>query len=311
MEKLTFDGQVAIVTGAGRGIGRSHALLLARRGARVVVNGLGVSMNGTGTGASPAGSVVEEIRSFGGSAIADGSDIATAEGARQLVATAIAEFGQVDILLNNAGIYAEDAFPAIDRAALERQLHVHLFGSFHTAQECYEQMLARGYGRILMTTSAGALGDAKLLAYGTAKAAVLGFTRSLAVIAAGSGADIKVNGLAPSAITRMSEAPILHGADPAPDPDGDPGLVAVLAAVLLHRTCPANGEIYTSGRRRYARLFISETAGYVHDRLAIEPEQLLEHWDDVHDETTGEVVGDTTAWSAHHRGAIARVPISD
>ena len=309
MENLWFDGRVAIVTGAGRGIGFEHARLLASRGARVVVNDRGVGMDGRGGDAEPARRAAEAIAADGGSVVADTSDISTEEGTTHLVGTALEAFGRLDVLINNAGIYNTDAFPDIDLSDLRRHLDVHVVGSFLTVRACWPHMVAGGYGRIVLTTSTGALGMRSLTSYGTAKAAVIGLTRALSAVAAGAGCDIKVNALAPMANTRMMSARELHGADPDPEPERHPALVAPMAAVLAHETCPVQGEVLMAGMRRYSRLFLAETDGYVHDGLDVSPELLIEQWDTICDPSGHETVESTDSWVARNSRALAANPI--
>ena len=309
MDELRFDGRVAIVTGAGRGIGFEHARILASRGAHVVVNDQGVAMDGRGGDAEPARRAAEAIAGAGGSVVADTSDISTTEGAVRLVELALETFGRLDVLINNAGIYNTDGFPDIDLSDLRRQLDVHVIGSFLTVQACWPHMSASGYGRIVLTTSTGALGMRSLTSYGTAKAAVLGLTRALSAVAAGSRTDIKVNALAPMANTRMMSARELSGADPDPEPERHPALVAPMAAVLAHESCPVQGEILMAGMRRYSRLFLAETDGYVHDGLDVSPELLMEQWDNICDSRQHETVESTDSWVVRNSRAIAANPI--
>jgi NAD(P)-dependent dehydrogenase (short-subunit alcohol dehydrogenase family) len=309
VNNLEFQGRVAIVTGAGRGIGLAHARLLASRGAHVVVNDLGVAMDGSGGSARPAHQAADSIAASGGSSIADTSDISTPDGARQLVGSAIEAFGRVDILVNNAGIYSMDSFPQVDVSDLRRLLEVHVIGSMLTVQACWPGMEANGYGRIILTTSTGALGTRNLTAYGTAKAAVIGLTRALAAVALESGADIKVNALAPMASTRMMAAQTLNGADPDPEPELHPALVAPMVGVLAHETCPLQGEILMAGMRRYTRLFVAETDGLVCDALDVTPELLAARWDEIADPDGHEILSTTMAWSARHRLAIGLPPL--
>jgi len=288
MSEHSFDGRVAVVTGAGRGIGRAHALLLAARGARVVVNDLGGSMGGDGADAEPASTVTAEIVAAGGDAIADTSDVATTTGAQGLVDAAVEQFGRVDILVNNAGIIRWAGFPEADADNLERHLAVHVFGSFNTTRAAWPHMVEQGYGRVVMTTSAGLFGLPNNLSYATAKGAVVGLTRSLTT--AGAAHGIKVNLVAPAAMTRMA-----GGADVA---HMEPELVAPMVAFLAHEDCPVSGEIYAAGAGRFARIFIAETEGYVHADGAPTMEDIAGHWATINDESGYHVPVDLTAWSA-------------
>ncbi len=204
----SFEGRVAVVTGAGRGIGRAYALLLASRGARVVVNDLGGSIQGLGADAGVASRVATEIAAAGGSAIADENDVAAPSGAQALIDAAVDNFGRLDILVNNAGIMQWAGFPDVDQENLERHLAVHVLGSFNTTRAAWPHMVEQGYGRIVMTTSSGIFGLPKNLSYATAKGGVIGLTRSIATMSEAHG--IRVNLIAPAAMTRMAGP----GADP-------------------------------------------------------------------------------------------------
>ncbi len=299
MDKLSFEGRVAVVTGSGRGIGRAHALLLADRGASVVVNDLGGSMDGVGADTGPASAVAAEIVAAGGAAITDTSDVAIPEGAQALVDAAVAHFGRVDILVNNAGIIRWASFPKADAENLAAHLAVHVGGSFNTARAAWPHMVEQGYGRIVMTTSAGMFGLPHNTAYATAKAGVIGLTRSLTT--AGAKHGIKVNLIAPAAFTRMAG----QSSDDAEAGVGDSGgaqmapeLVAPMVAFLAHEACPVTGEIYAAGGGRFARIFIASTPGYVHSGdHEVTIEDVAEHWAAINEETGYYVPADLTDWS--------------
>jgi len=283
----SFEGRVAVVTGAGRGIGRAHALLLAGRGARVVVNDLGGSTEGEGANAEPAASVATEIVGRGGTAVADTNDVSTTAGAEALIDRAVARFGRLDVLINNAGIIRWAGFPEVDAVDVAKHLAVHVAGSFNATRAAWPHMIEQHYGRVVLTTSTGIFGLPNNLAYATAKGGVLGLARSLATEGAAHG--IKVNLIAPAAFTRMA-----GGRDPGPVMA--PDLVAPMVVFLAHEDCPVSGEIYTAGAGRFARLFIASTKGYVNEAPTIE--DVAEHWATINDETGYSVPADLNAWSA-------------
>jgi len=214
-------------------------------------------MEGLGADAGPASAVAAEIVAAGGMAVADSSDVATEAGAQVLVDTAAERFGQIDILVNNAGIIRWAGFPNADQDNLTTHLAVHVGGSFNTTRAAWPRMVEQAYGRIVMTTSSGLFGLPNNTAYATAKAAVVGLTRSLT--AAGAGHGIKVNLIAPAALTRMAGQ-----RDDKDDARMSPELVAPMAAFLAHESCPVSGEIYAAGAGRFARIFIASTPGYIH-----------------------------------------------
>ena len=290
MNEHRFDGRVAVVTGAGRGIGRAHALLLAERGASVVVNDLGGSMEGEGADVGPAAAVAEEIAAAGGAAIADGSDVSTPDGGRALIDAAVEQFGRLDVLVNNAGIMRWAGLPEVDAVDLERHLAVHVGGSFNTTRAAWPHLVDQGYGRIVMTTSAGFFGLPKNLAYATAKGGVIGLTRSLST--AGARHGIKVNLIAPAAVTRM--------AGPATDetPPMPPEQVAPMVAFLAHEDCPVTGEIYAAGAGRFARIFIASTEGYLHADGDPTIEDVAENWATINEESGYSVPRGLMDWSA-------------
>lgn len=307
MSTFTFEGRVAVVTGAGRGIGRGYARLLAARGARVVVNDLGGSIEGDGTDAGPAQAVVDEIVAAGGEAVADTSDVSTPEGGAAIVATAIDRFGRIDALVNNAGIIRWAGLPEVDLDNLERHLAVHLAGSFNTMHAAWPHFVEQQYGRVVHTTSTGLLGLPNNLGYAAAKAGIIGMARSAKL--AGAPHGIKVNCIAPAAMTRMG------GGDPlgeeAPRRAGRPYMpsdaVAPLVAYLAHEDCPVSGEVYAAGAGRFARLFIASTEGWVHDAESTPTvEDVAANFAAVNDETGYYVPADLMAWS----GAFLRHQVS-
>ncbi|KQO97808.1 SDR family NAD(P)-dependent oxidoreductase [Leifsonia sp. Leaf264] len=306
---LRFDDRVAIVTGAGRGLGRAHALLLAKLGAKVVVNDFGGSKEGEGTDTGPANEVVAEIVAAGGEAVADTSDIGVEANCHALVERAVAQFGRIDIIVNNAGISRWATFPEADADNLERTLDVHLRGTWHTTRAAWPYMEAQGYGRIITTTSTGMLGLADNLAYATAKGALIGFTRSLAVAAAPKG--ILVNCIAPNAITRPSLSATKPNivtatpANPALLQAMETGLVSPMVAFLAHESCPVNGEILVAGANRFSRWFLGITPGWLSDGSP-SLEEIADHWEEINDQDGYYVPESLNDWSsrfmAHLRG---------
>ncbi len=254
-----------------------------------MVNDLGGAMDGTGADAGPSAAVAAEIAAAGGSVLADRSDIATAAGAQAVVDTAVEHFGRLDILINNAGIIRWARFPDADEENLAAHLAVHTVGSFNTARAAWPYMTAQNYGRIVMTTSSGMFGLPTNTSYATAKAAVIGLTRSLAV--AGAKHGIKVNLIAPAAMTRMAGG---EGDAPAMAPES----VAPMTAYLAHEDCPVSGEMYAAGAGRFARIFIATTPGYVHPGTLATIEDVAEHWAAINDEAGYSVPSDLMDWSA-------------
>ena len=257
MSDLRFEGRVAIITGAGGGLGRSHALELARRGAHVLVNDLGGAVDGSGSSMSAADRVVDEITALGGTAASNHDSVATPQGGRAIVQAAIDAFGRVDILVNNAGILRDKAFHKMDETMIEAVIDVHLKGALYVTQPAYRLMREQGYGRIVNTSSAsGLFGNFGQANYGAAKAGLAGLTRVLALEGASHG--IKVNAIAPIAATRMTE-----------DILGDlaakvsPGSVSPMVAYLAHEECMVNGHVYSVAGGRIARIFVAETHGVV------------------------------------------------
>jgi NAD(P)-dependent dehydrogenase (short-subunit alcohol dehydrogenase family) len=294
--ELRFDDQVAVITGAGGGLGKEYALLLASRGARVVVNDIGGSVTGDGSDTTAAEATAAEIRQLGGESVADSHSVTTREGGAAITQTALDTWGRVDIVINNAGIVRDAPFEEMTADRFEPLLDVHLRGAFHVTGPAWKAMREQGYGRILNTTSAaGILGAPGMSNYGSAKTGLIGFTRVLA--AEGANHDIKVNAVAPIAYTRM----LAHSVEGAEQPDDeaaqavlddlvnqylkklDPALVAPVAAFLTHRDCPVSGEIYTVGAGHVSRFFIGRTKGFYNPELSIE--DVRDHLAGIRDET--------------------------
>jgi len=261
MEPLSFDGQVAIVTGAGGGLGRSHALELARRGALVVVNDLGGAVDGTGSSATAAERVVEEIRSGGGDAVANGDSVATPDGGEAIVQAAIDAYGRVDVVVNNAGILRDAAFKNVTPELLDPVIDVHLKGAFNVLRHAWPRLREQNYGRIVNTTSgSGMFGNFGQSNYGAAKAGLMGLTRVLSI--EGERNNVRVNAIAPIAHTRMTSEQI-------PD-DMVPELISPLVAYLCHSSCEITGQAYSVGGGRVSRLFLGMTTGITEPDLSAE-----------------------------------------
>jgi len=257
MSDLRFDGRVAIITGAGGGLGRSHALELARRGAHVLVNDLGGALDGSGSSMTAADRVVDEITAFGGIAAANHDSVATPEGGQAIVQSALDAFGRVDVLVNNAGILRDKAFHKMDDTMIHAVIDVHLKGALYVSQPAYRLMREQGYGRIVNTSSAsGLFGNFGQANYGAAKAGLAGLTRVLALEGASRG--IKVNAIAPIAATRMTEDILGSLADKV-----SPESVSPLVAYLVHEECAVSGHVYSVAGGRIARIFVAETHGVV------------------------------------------------
>lgn len=237
MAVVDLDGRTALVTGAGGGLGRAHALELAARGARVVVNDLGGASQD-----AAAAAVVDEIEARGGTAVAVEASVADQDGARAIVDAAIEQFGQLDIVVNNAGILRDRSFPKLEEQDLRQVLDVHLVGTFLVSQAAWPHLKGQEYGRIVNTTSpAGLFGNFGQANYAAAKAGIIGLTQTLAIEGRRSG--ILVNVVAPLAATRMTES-ILPGEvlDRL-----DPGLVSPVVAYLASEACDHTGGIFTAG----------------------------------------------------------------
>lgn len=276
-DKLRFDGQVAVITGAGGGLGRQYALALASRGARIVVNDIGSSVSGEGTSGGPAEQVAREVRDLGGEAVADTHTVSTPEGGEAIVQAALDAWGRVDIVINNAGMLRDKAFHNMSPELLGAVLDVHLKGAFYVTRPAWAKMREQNYGRVLMTTSgSGLLGNFGQSNYGAAKMGLVGLTRVLAI--EGAKHDIKVNAIAPLAGTRMTEdllGPL--AAKLAPE------LVAPVAVWLVHRDVGVSGEVFSAAGGQVARFFVGLTRGYYNESLT--PEDVRDNFAMVRDES--------------------------
>lgn len=262
--QLRFDDRVAVITGGGRGLGREYALLLASRGARVVVNDPGGSLTGDGTDEGPAHEVVREIVAAGGQAVASTESVATAEGGKAIIAAATEHFGRIDILIHNAGIVRRGSLKELSYADFESVLDVHLRGAFHVVRPAFPLMCAAGYGRIVLTSSIGGLyGNHGVANYAAAKAGIVGLTNVAALEGAAEG--VTCNAIIPGAVTRMAE-----GLDTSAYPPMGSDLVAPAVGWLAHETCSVSGEMFVAIAGRVARAFVAETPGVYQPSWSIE-----------------------------------------
>jgi NAD(P)-dependent dehydrogenase (short-subunit alcohol dehydrogenase family) len=255
-DEIRFDGRVAVITGAGSGLGRSYALEIARRGGRIVVNDLGGSTDGKGSSHSAAEKVVAEIKAAGGEAVASFDSVATPAGGAAIVQRALDAFGQVDIVINNAGILRDKTFIKLEWPDLDAVLDVHLRGAFYVTAPAFKVMKDRGYGRILMTASgAGVFGNFGQSNYGAAKMGLVGLANVLAE--EGRKYDIKVNVIAPIAQTRLTGELMANL-----KMDLSPDLVMPISCYLVSEDCQLTHEIFSVGGGRFARIFIGECEGW-------------------------------------------------
>jgi NAD(P)-dependent dehydrogenase (short-subunit alcohol dehydrogenase family) len=289
MSEIRFDGRVAVVTGAGGGLGKTYALLLASRGASVVVNDLGGRPDGTGAGTSMADETVKEIIEAGGKAVANYDSVATPEGGEAIIRSALDHFGKIDILINNAGILRDKSFVKLEPKDLEAVLDVHLKGAFFVTQPAFRSMKDAGYGRIVFAASgAGIFGNFGQTNYGAAKMGLVGLSNVLAV--EGAKYNVKCNVIAPVAKTRLTEQLLGGMADAL-----DPHYVTPLVAFLCSEQCSLTHEIFDVGAGRYARIFVGLGPGWVSPKGAVpSPEDIAANLDAIR-KTEGYTVPDSIA----------------
>ncbi len=264
MNGLRYEGKVAVVTGAGQGLGRSHALFLASRGAKVVVNDLGGTTDGSGASQTPAQKVCDEIRAAGGQAVPNYDSVSTEAGAQAILGTAIDAFGRVDILVNNAGILRDKAFKNAVESDIRPVIDVHLWGTIWCTRAAWNRMLEQGYGRVVNTTSAaGLFGNFGQANYGAAKMGIVGFSHVAAI--EGAKANVKVNVIAPAARTRMTEELLGPMAEKL-----NPEQVTPVVGYLAHEDCEVSGEVFSCGGGRVGRIFVGAVPGYFNPQLTAE-----------------------------------------
>lgn len=281
MSTLDFSDRVVVITGAGRGIGRAHAELLASRGAAVVVGDLGSAIDGSGVdGDDPASEVAEAITGAGGRAVAVQSDITTQEGVDALVTAALDSFGQLDAVINNAGIVRGAPFDQVPDEEYQRHLDVHYMGPMRLIRAAWPHLVASPAGRVVNTISQAMLGNPDMSHYGGSKGALFGLTRNLAIEGLASG--VKVNAIAPGAGTRMAEA----AADTLSPEVMEymrtqlrPEHISPVAAYLVHPSCEVTGEVFNVAGGIVNRLALVNTVGFMDPGLTIE--SVAERFDEV------------------------------
>ncbi|BBY23497.1 SDR family NAD(P)-dependent oxidoreductase [Mycobacterium stomatepiae] len=264
MSEFRFDDRVAVVTGAGRGLGRAYAHLLASRGAKVVVNDAGGNLDGAGADAGPAERVVAKIIAAGGQAVACTASVATADGGEAIVATAVDTYGRIDILVHNAGNVRRASLKEMSYEDFDAVLDVHLRGAFNVVRQAFPLMCAAGYGRIVLTSSIGGLyGNHNVANYAAAKAGVIGLSNAAALEGADEG--VRCNVIVPAAVTRMAE-----GIDTSSYPPMGAELVAPVVGWLSYESCSVTGELFIALAGRVARAIVAESPGVCRSSWTIE-----------------------------------------
>jgi NAD(P)-dependent dehydrogenase (short-subunit alcohol dehydrogenase family) len=264
MVELRFDNRVAVVTGAGRGLGRAYALLLASKGAKVVVNDTGASLTGDGVDAGPAQAVTAEIKAAGGEAVACSESVATPEGGRAIIQAATQHYGRIDILIHNAGNVRRASLKEMTSDDFDAVVDVHLRGAFHVVRPAFPLMCAARYGRIVLTSSIGGLyGNHGVANYAAAKAGVIGLANVVALEGAAEG--VQCNVIVPAAESRMAD-----GIDTSAYPPWGPELVAPVVGWLVHESCSISGEMLVAIAGRVAKAVVAETPGVYRPSWSLE-----------------------------------------
>jgi NAD(P)-dependent dehydrogenase (short-subunit alcohol dehydrogenase family) len=279
------EGRVVVITGAGGGLGRQHALLFAERGAKVVVNDLGGSRDGTGGGSDMADSVVSEINDAGGEAVANYDNVATPDGGRGVVQTALDAFGTIDIVMNNAGILRDVTYHKMDEAQWDAVIKVHLYGTHYVTHAAWPHLREKSYGRVIVTSStSGIYGNFGQTNYGAAKNAVVGLINTLAL--EGAKYNITANAIAPIATTRMTEDIFPEDAAAA----FDPAFVSPLVVHLASEECTDTRSIFLAAGGNYARIALFQAKGANFEQVP-SVDELAAAWDQVCDMADAEEGG--------------------
>jgi NAD(P)-dependent dehydrogenase (short-subunit alcohol dehydrogenase family) len=255
MPELRFDNRVAVITGSGRGLGRTYALLLASKGAKIVVNDPGGSLRGDGVEIGPAETVVREIKALGGQAVACTESVATPAGGKAIIQSALDHYGRIDILIHNAGNVRRGSLKDMTFEDFDAVVDVHLRGAFHVVRAAFPVMSKAKYGRVVLTSSIGGIyGNHNVVNYSVSKAGLIGLSNVIALEGAPDG--VKSNIILPGAVTRMAE-----GLDISAYPPMEPELVAPVVGWLSHEACSISGEMLVSVAGRIAKAYVAETRG--------------------------------------------------
>jgi len=272
-----FDDRVVVITGGARGLGRAYAELVASLGAKVVINDNGSALSGSGGDTGPAEEAAQALRDMGAEAVANTDSVATPEGGKAIIETALDTFGRIDVLIHNAG---NNRFAPLAETSYEdfrAVLDVHLLGAFHVVRPAFERMVKDGYGRVVLTGSIGGLYTMpQTVNYAMSKSGMIGLNNTVAI--EGKDFGVKSNIILPGAVTRMAE-----GLDISQYPPMGPDLVAPVVGFLAHESCPVSGELYVSMAGRIARAFVTETRGVYQPEWTID--QVADQLDAIRDES--------------------------